>query len=109
MDQKRVTLLVLLALSAAFDTVDHEVLLRRMESGFGVSGTTLQWFGSYLEGRSQSIFINGSYSDSFDLRYGVPQASCLGPLLLKIYVSKLYEVMKTYLPEVHACADDTQF
>ena len=102
MDQKRVTLLVLLDLSVAFDAVDHEVLLRRMESGFVVSGTTLQWFGPYLEGRSQSTFINGSYSDSFDVRYGIPQGSCLGPLLLTIYVSKLYEVIKTYLPEAHA-------
>jgi len=62
MEQKRVTLLVLLDLSAAFDTVEHEVLLRRMESSFGLSGTALQWFGSCLEGRSQRIFINDSYS-----------------------------------------------
>ena len=93
MDQKR-SLLVLLDLSAAFDTVYHEVLFRRIESSFGASGTALQWFGSYLGGRSQRIFINGSYSDTFDLRFGVPQVSCLGPLLFTIYASKLFEVKK---------------
>ena len=65
-----------------------------MESNFGASGTALQWFGSYLGGRSQRIFINGSYSDTFDLRFGVPQVSCLGPLLFTIYASKLFEVKK---------------
>ena len=87
-------MLVLLDLSAAFDTVYHEVLFRRMESSFGASGTALQWFGSYLGGRSHCIFINGSYSDTFDLCFGVPQVSCLGPLLFTIYASKLFEVKK---------------
>ena len=84
-------MLVLLDLSAAFDTVYHEVLFRRMESSLAL---TLQWFGSYLGGRSQRIFINGSYPDTFDLCFGVPQVSCLGPLLFAIYASKLFEVKK---------------
>ena len=79
-----------------------------MQSGFGVSATALQCFRSYLEGRSQLIFINGSCPDSFDMRYGVPQGSCLGPLLFTVYASKLFEVIKTHLPEVHAYADGTQ-
>ena len=79
-----------------------------MESSFGASGTALQWFGSYLGGRSQRIFINGSYSDTFDLRFGVPQVSYLEPLLFTIYASKLFEVKKNHLLEVHANADDTQ-
>ena len=85
---------VLLDLSAAFDTVYQEVLFRRKESSFGASGTSLQWFGSYIGGRSQRIFINGGYPDTFDLRFGVPQVSCLGPLLFTIYASKLFEVKK---------------
>ena len=100
--------MVLLDLSTAFDTVEHEVLLRRMESSFGVSGTALLWLVSCLEGRSQRIFFNDSYSDSFDLRYGVPQGSCLGPVLFTMYSSKLFEVIETHLPDVLAYADDTQ-
>ena len=64
--------------------------------------------GSCLEGRSQRIFINESYSDSFDVRYGVPQGSCLWPLLFTMYAGKLFEVIETHLPDVLAYADDTQ-
>ena len=79
MDRQHVTLLVLLDLSAAFDTVDHRVLLRRLEVTYGITGTALQWFRSYLTGRTQQVYINQTYSDDFPLPYGVPQVSCLGP------------------------------
>ena len=108
MDQQRVSLLVLLDLSAAFDTVDHQVLLRRLEVSFGITGTALKWFKSYLTNRSQRVLINGNYSESFSLPHGVPQVSCLGPLLFTIYASKLFEIVKCHLPDVHAYADDTQ-
>ena len=81
MDNQRVTLLVLLDLSSAFDTVDHEVLLRRLETTFDIRDTALQWFRSYLTNRSQRVSINGSFSEDFLLPHGVPQGSCLGPLL----------------------------
>ena len=58
MDRQHVTLLVLLDLSAAFDTVDHRVLLRRLEVTYGITGTALQWFRSYLTGRTQRVYIN---------------------------------------------------
>ena len=89
MDNQRVTLLVLLDLSSAFDTVDHEVLIRRLEITFGIADTALQWFRSYLAGRSQRVLLNGSFSEDFSLPHGVPQGSCLGPLLFTIYASKL--------------------
>ncbi|CAB3984911.1 Hypothetical predicted protein [Paramuricea clavata] len=108
MDQQRVSLLVLLDLSAAFDTVDHQVLLRSLEVSFGITGTALKWFKSYLTNRSQRVLINGNYSESFSLPHGVPQGSCLGPLLFTIYASKLFEIVKCHLPDVHAYADDTQ-
>ena len=108
MDQQRVSLLILLDLSAAFDTVDHQVLLRRLEVSFGITGTALKWFKSYLTNRSQRVLINGNYSESFSLPQGVPQGSCLGPLLFTIYASKLFEIVKCHLPDVHAYADDTQ-
>ena len=108
MDRQRVTLLVLLDLSAAFDTVDHRVLSRRLEVTYGITGTALQWFRSYLTGRTQRVYINQTYSDDFPLPHGVPQGSCLGPLLFTMYASKLFEVVKNHLPNIHAYADDTQ-
>ena len=99
---------VLLDLSSAFDTVDHQVLLRRLEVTFGISGSALHWFRSYLADRSQRVSVNGSYSEEFAIPYGVPQGSCLGPILFTIYSSKLFEVVKRHLPDIHAYADDTQ-
>jgi len=66
------------------------------------------WFMSYLSNRSQRVSLNGCISDSFRLPHGVPQGSCLGPLLFTIYSSKLFEVIKYHLPQAHAYADDTQ-
>ena len=108
MDRNRVTLLVVLDLSATFDTVDHQVLIRRLESSFEITGTALSWFSSYLSQRSQRICYEGCISKTFDLHHGVPQGSCLGPLLFTVYASKLFQVIKSHLPDTHAYADDTQ-
>ena len=108
MNKQHVTLLVLLDLSAAFDTVDHTILLNRLHSSFGITGRVLTWFKSYLENRSQCISINGGESRSFEMKYGVPQVSCLGPLLFVIYASKLFTILEGHLPDVHAFADDSQ-
>ena len=85
--------LVLLDLSAAFYTVDHDILLARLKPSFGINGTALNWFKSYLNNRSQRVSLNGCTSDSFRLPYGVPQGSRLGPLLFIIYSRKLFEVI----------------
>ena len=97
---------MLLDLSSAFDTVDHEVLLRRLQIFFGIADTALQWFRCYLAGRSQHVLLNGSFSEDFSLPHGAPQGSCLGPLPFTIYASKLFEVVKRHLPDVYA--DDNQ-
>ena len=99
---------MLLDLSAAFDTVDHGVLLNRLSTSFGVRESALQWFTSYLLNRSQRVSFDQNLSEKFNLQCGVPQGSCLGPLLFTIYASKFFEVIKNYLPQSHVHADDTQ-
>ncbi|PFX25634.1 RNA-directed DNA polymerase from mobile element jockey [Stylophora pistillata] len=108
MDKGQVTPLVLLGLSFAFDTVDHEILLERLRSTIGLRGKVLSWFDSYHKGRSQQVSINGTLSNPFNLNCGVPQGLCLGLLLFTIYVSKLFQILKQHLPSVHTYADNTQ-
>ena len=108
MNSQRVTLLVLLDLSSAFDTVDHGILLKRLSSKFGIGGEVLNWFSTYLSGRSQRITLDGVFSDKFDLNFGVSQGSCLGPFLFVTYVSKLFDIINNHLPDAHCFADDTQ-
>ena len=66
------------------------------------------WFKSYLTGRSQRVSVHGSESNKFALSCGVPQGSCLGPLLFSIYTSELFDVIEQHLPHAHCYADDTQ-
>ena len=80
MDDGRVTALTFLDLSAAFDTIDHTVLLRRLDDWFRVTGKALDWFRSYLTGRCQRIKLCDCLSPEADLSFGVPQGSVLGPL-----------------------------
>ena len=108
MNDQRLTLPVLLDLSAAFDTVDHGILLEWLHLQFGLSGQVRDWFASYLENRRQSVSINGGSSQQFQLKFGLPQGSCLGPLLFVLYSSELFNIIKSHLPNVHAFADDTQ-
>ena len=102
-----VTFVVVRPLSAAFGTVDHKILIERLSS-FGMTGTVLKWFSSYLTNRSQRIALSGSVSNSFPLPQEVAQGSFLGPLLFSIYASKLFQVIEKHLLDVHAYADDAQ-
>ena len=99
-DQNKVVLIVLLDLSAAFDTIDHELLINRLSSRLGLSG----WFRSYLKNRSQRGKLDNVLSDHTLLRYGVHQGSVLGPILFSIYVLPLcYIIQKIWDKLSHIC------
>jgi hypothetical protein len=101
MNSQRVTLLALLDLSSAFDTIDHRILLERLRSKLGIRGKVLSWFSSYLSGRSQRVMLNGTLSDPSNLNFGVPQDSCLGPLIFILYVSKLFDIINYHYSQIH--------
>ena len=100
--------LLLLDLSAAFDTVNHSLLILRLENSFGITGTVLQWFHSYLTGRSQFVEINDTKSSVRDLTVGVPQGSVLGPILYLLYTAPLADIIRSHGLVYHFYADDTQ-
>ena len=80
-DSGLLSVLMLLDLSAAFDTIDHHILLRRLEELLGIRGTALAWLKSYLSDRFQFVHVNNESSVHTRVRYGVPQGSVLGPIL----------------------------
>ena len=108
LDKGDVTVLTLLDLSAAFDTVDHKILFSTLQSHFGIFGTALSWFRSYLTNRSQSVFINDLKSDSQILHFGVPQGSVLGPILFLLYTKPLLASIDSKNIQNQSFADDTQ-
>ncbi len=83
-DQGCISLLVLLDLSAVFDTIDHDILIDRLQNYTGIQGQALRWFRSYLSDRYHFVYLNGESSQLSPIKYGVPQGSVLGPLLFSI-------------------------
>jgi hypothetical protein len=104
-----VSALILLDLSAAFDTIDHNILLQRLSSWFGCRNTVLDWFRSYLSERTQTVKIGNALSDSELLDFGVPQGSVLGPLLFTLYTTPISKIISSYSDiRHHLYKDDTQ-
>ena len=100
--------LVLLDLSAAFDTIDHTILSNCLKEWYGIEDVVLKWIETYLKSRKQKIKISSYLSDAFPLPYGVPQGSVLGPLLFTLYTTPLSHVISPYNVTQHLCADDIQ-
>ena len=104
LDEREFACGVFVDLQKAFDTVDHEILLSKLDH-YGIRGTENAWFRSYLSGRSQFVQISNSQSASKPVKHGVPQGSVLGPLLFLIYINDLHKCIRT--SETYHFADDT--
>ena len=105
-DRKLGVVVLIIDLSAAFDTVDHTVLLNILHSKFHITGSALLWFKSFLSGRTQRVKIGDSLSAPLLVLYGVPQGSILGPLLFNLYCSSLSDAFARAGFDCMGYADD---
>ena len=109
LDNSKCTIAILLDLSAAFDTVDHDLLLEILWFDLGFRGTVYKWFKDFLFGRKQAVCINGEKSEFRENKFGVPQGSVVGPFLFNVYVRSLMKLMEDEGFMAHGYADDHQF
>ena len=108
LDVNHNSLLSLLDLSTAFDSIDHSILLSRLHHTFGISGTALSWFQSYLSDRTQVVSANGASSAPAALNFSVPQGSVLGPILFVLYTHPISEIVSYHSLSHHSFSDDNQ-
>ena len=93
MGKQQITALDILGLSAAFDTMDHSLLLEILSAKFGIKDKALEWYSSYLSPRTMKVCINDVYSEPKQLKCGVPQGSCSGANVFTAYCSPISEVV----------------
>ena len=108
LDNGKAVMVVLLDLSSAFDTIDHNILVDRMQKEFGVTSTAKNWFSTYLTDRTTRVCVLGDYSKDHDLKYGVPQGSVAGPPIFTAYAQPVADIIRRYKIGFHIYADDTQ-
>ena len=108
MDSKKCIILVIIDFSSAFDTIDHAILLSRLELRYGITSVVLEWFRSYLYGRVQWVNIDESFSPPHALTTGVPHGSVLVPLLFSLYVQPLGCIIGEHSIHFHHYVDDLQ-
>ena len=101
-------MLVLLDLSAAFDTIDHAVLLQRLQLRYGITGIALKWFSSYLKDRSQTVSIDDCESKPHKIIWGVPQGSVCGAPLFTLYTAPISDIISRHELQHIEYTDDTQ-
>ena len=107
-EEKSGTILILLDMSSAFDTVDIKKLLGILEQKIMIKGTALKWFQSFLLNRKQKVMVNGKLSEILLTLYGVPQDSVLGPVLFNIYLRSIYKLVESHGFNIKGFADDHQ-
>ena len=98
---------MLLDLTAAFDTIDHNILMRRLH-GYGLCGDEHAWLTSYLRNRTNVVRVKSGVSQLNTITTGVPQGSVLGPILFNAYVAPLAKLLQQRNMQHHMYADDTQ-
>ena len=106
LDNNLAFILLLIDLSAAFDTVDIDLLLHILASEIGINGIALNWFESFLKGRNQRVLIENVLSDSLKVDFGVPQGSVLGPVLFNLYIRSLFDIIENHGFSTSGYADD---
>ena len=110
MAKRSVTALTLMDLSAAFDTIDHTILLDRLNVYYGISELALGWFKSCLWGKTHSVKVGNTLSHPAALEYGVHQGSVLGPILFSLYTYPISSIIYSHRSiNYHFYADDTRF
>ena len=107
-DNGEESILVLLDYSAAFDTIDHNVMLNRLEQNYGITNLALKWFSSYFSMRHQSVNINHAFSPFCLVNTGVSHGSVLGPMCFTLYTSPLEDIIASYGIKCMVYADDIQ-
>ena len=108
LDDGHVTVLTLLDFSSAFNTIDHYILLHTLRSLYGISGTALSWFESYLTGRTQTVTVHDRRSRPADVSFGVLHGSVLGPIIFILYSAPLSSLIETHTVSNQSFAEDTQ-
>ncbi len=106
-DQGCISLLVLLEISAVFDTIDHDILIDRLQNYTGIQGQALRWFRSYLSDSYHFVYLNGESSKLSPVKHGVPQGSVQGLLLFSIYMLPLGNIIRKHGISFLCYANDT--